>query len=394
MAQSVKREITVLGAGVAGLTVAIALARHGHSVIVLERAEEIREVGAGLQISANGKRVLDALGLDADAAGRATLSQAVVLRDHQDGKELARLSLSHDLGMRLMHRADLIELLAENARALGVQIRLLHHVDHIEIAETGKPSLRLKTGGVLRPEVLIGADGLRSLARRAVLGKGASDPSFTGQVAWRTLVPGRKDDPAEATVYMGPRKHLVSYPLRGGKLRNIVAVEERRGWTEEGWNHPDDPTRVQRAFSGFAPEVRGWLGDAREVYLWGLFRYEVPKKWFRGSVVMMGDAVHPTLPFLAQGANMALEDAWVLAECITRFSDLEAGFARYQELRYDRTRKIVGAADTNAWVYHLSPGLTRSVVHMGLKLGNRFAPDQALKRFDWLYDEDVTATPV
>ncbi|NQZ72461.1 MAG: FAD-dependent monooxygenase, partial [Dinoroseobacter sp.] len=252
MAQSVKREITVLGAGVAGLTVAIALARHGHSVIVLERAEEIREVGAGLQISANGKRVLDALGLDPDAAGRATLSQAVVLRDHQDGKELARLSLSHDPGMRLMHRADLIELLAENARALGVQIRLLHHVDHIEIGETGKPSLRLKTGGVLRPEVLIGADGLRSLARRAVLGKGASDPNFTGQVAWRTLVPGRKDDPAEATVYMGPRKHLVSYPLRGGKLRNIVAVEERRGWTEEGWNHPDDPTRVQRTFSGFA----------------------------------------------------------------------------------------------------------------------------------------------
>jgi salicylate hydroxylase len=390
VAQASRSEITVLGAGVAGLSVAIALARAGHGVTVLERAEEIREVGAGLQISPNGMRVLSALGLDPDAQNRAMLSQGVVLRDHFNGAEIARLKLPQDPGTRMMHRADLIDMLAEGARAVGVQLRLLHQIDSVEIEGDGTPQLRLVTGGVLRPDILIGADGLHSPTRRAILGPRAEKPKFTGQVAWRAIVPGRSGDPVEASVYMGPHRHLVSYPLRGGAVRNIVAVEERTSWTEEGWNHSDDPTRMQRAFSGFAPEVRGWLGEAREVFLWGLYRHEVPDLWHRGRAVIMGDAVHPTLPFLAQGANMALEDAWVLARCLDANETPEAAFSAYQTARIARVRKIVAAANTNAWVYHLPPGITRSVVHAGLKLGNRFAPDRALKRFDWVYDEDVT----
>lgn len=388
-------EITVLGAGVAGLAVATALAQRGAAVTVLERAEEIREVGAGLQISPNGGRVLAALGVYDRIAAEAPASRAVVLRNHFDGAERLRMRLP-DPGSGpatlMVHRADLIEALAGAARAAGVQIRLLQAVDSVEIEDDGAPVIRLLTGGLLRPDLLIGADGLHSPTRRAVLaGAGAGRPFFTGQVAWRTLVPGRSDDPPEASVYMGPGRHLVSYPLRGGRLRNIVAVEERTGWTEEGWHHADDPARLQRAFSNFAPEVRGWLGEAREVYLWGLFRHAVPATWHRGRAVLIGDAVHPTLPFLAQGANMALEDAWVLVDCLAAADETGAAFAAYQAAREARVRKLVTGATANARAYHLRPGPVRTLAHAGLSALNRLAPDAVRRRFDWIYDYDPTA---
>lgn len=381
-------EITVLGGGIGGLAAALALSLRGAHVTVLERAEEIREVGAGIQVSPNGLRVLDALGVGPAFRALALRSQAVVLCDHTRGDEVLRMALPDDPGTWLVHRADLVALLAEAARAEGTQIRLLQNVDHVEIDDDGRASLRFHTGGVLQSDLLIGADGLQSPTRRAVTQ--TTEPFFTGQIAWRMLVPANPSIPNEARVYMGPGRHLVTYPLRGGSLRNIVAVEEQTSWVREGWTHTDDPARVVRAFSSFAPEVRGWLSEAREVNVWGLFRHPVAANWHRGRAVILGDAAHPTLPFLAQGACMALEDAWVLAACMADADTPEAAFARYQALRLPRCRRIVGAATKNATRYHMAPGPLRSLAHGALRAVNALSPDLALRRFDWVYAEDVT----
>ncbi len=391
-------EITVLGAGVSGLTVAIALAQQGFPVTVCERAEEITDVGAGVQISPNGARVLHAIGLD-EALEAATLrNQAVVLRDGFDGREVLRLALTGQspgkAGFHLTHRADLIDMLATAARAAGVKIQLLQHVTSVEIDADGTPVLRMITGAQRRCDLLIGADGLSSPTRRAIHNEIQSKPFFTGQVAWRMIVPCDPDSPVEANVYMGPGRHLVSYPMRNRSMRNIVAVEEREGWAEEGWNIPDEPTRVQRAFSGFAPEVRGWLSDAREVYLWGLFRHEVAEVWYKGRAVIVGDAAHPSLPFLAQGANMALEDAWLLAKAIGSTQPLQASFAAYQAARLPRVRKIVSAANTNAKAYHLRQGVVRNFAHTALRLTNTYRPEMMLGRYNWLYDFDITRSEI
>jgi salicylate hydroxylase len=214
---------------------------------------------------------------------------------------------------------------------------------------------------------------------------------FTGQVAWRAVLPEAEaeDTAALAEVHMGPGRHLVSYPLRGGRQRNIVAVEERSRWAEESWTLRDDPMDLRLAFETFSPRVRGWLDRVEEVHLWGLFRHPVARYWHGGRAVILGDAAHPTLPFLAQGANMALEDAWVLADCLARHDTPEAAFAAYQQARAARCARIVAASTANARAYHLSSPL-REIAHLGLRIGGRIAPQAALRRFEWIYGTDVT----
>lgn len=388
------RPVTVLGAGVAGLAVARALALCGAAVTVLEQADAIREVGAGLQISPNGFAVLRALGLGAALEAVAVRASAVVLRDGGDGAQVLRMDLARlrpDQGWYFVHRADLIALLLEGAREAGVEIRLLQKVEAVDLAgET--PVAVTAQGGRHAAGLMIGADGLHSPARIALLGKVA--PFFTHQVAWRAVVPNDPSDAAEVEVHMGPGRHLVSYPLRGGAWRNIVAVEERRRWVEEGWSLRDDPMELRLAFAGFAPRVRGWLERAEDVWLWGLFRHPVAKVWHRcmplGSLAILGDAAHPTLPFLAQGANMALEDAWTLAAALAGHDGDAAGLAAWEAARKPRVTRTVEAANANARNYHLS-GAKRAIGHGLLRLGGRVAPGMGLKRFDWLYGHDVTA---
>jgi salicylate hydroxylase len=175
-------------------------------------------------------------------------------------------------------------------------------------------------------------------------------------------------------------------------LRNIVAIEERAAWVEESWSLRDDSMEMKLAFADFSPRVQGWLDQAQDVYVWGLFRHPVAPVWGKvlpeGAAVLLGDAAHPTLPFLAQGASMALEDAWLLADRLAKLP-LSQALAAYQSARAPRCTRIVAAANGNARAYHLS-GLQRSLAHAALRLGGMIAPNLALKRFDWLYDFDVT----
>ncbi|MDO8882952.1 MAG: FAD-dependent monooxygenase [Pseudotabrizicola sp.] len=384
------QNVTVLGAGVAGLAVARALALRGAQVTVLEQADAVREVGAGLQISPNGAAVLRALGLEEALVAVATRAQAVELRDGLSGDVVTRLDVA-GAGYHFAHRADLIALLLDGAREAGVDLRLLQKIDSVDLSGA-RPAWRNVQGGTGETGLLIGADGLHSKVRLALTGKVA--PFFTHQVAWRAMIPESPGVPNVAEVHMAAGQHLVSYPLRGGTMRNIVAVEERRSWVEEGWTLRDDTMDMKLAFAGFSPRVRAWLDQVEDVWLWGLFRHPVARDWFRvqdqGAAVILGDAAHPTLPFLAQGACMALEDAWVLADCLASHDSVAAGLAAYQATRLPRCSRIVAAANTNARLYHLS-GVARGVAHLGLRMGSVVAPGAAIKRFDWLYKHDVTA---
>ena len=326
---------------------AITLAHRGAAVTVHERTPQLAEVGAGLQISPNAGRVLEALGLGAALDQVSAPSSGVLLHDHH-GKRVAELPLAArrpDAAFRMVHRARLIDVLERGAREAGVQIELGNEV------------------GKTLPDapLVIGADGLHSIVRRKL--NGIEQPFFTGQTAWRSLIPDQAEDPY-ARVFMGPRKHLVTYRLGGG-LRNIVAVQERPDWVAEGWSHQDDPANLRRAFAEFGGPVPGWLAQVEICGIWGLFRHQVARHWHDDRLAILGDAAHPTLPFMAQGAVMAIEDAWILAECLDRISDQAAALARYQSLRRPRVEKIVAAANGNARNYHLS-GPARVIAHAGL----------------------------
>jgi len=381
--------VTVIGAGIAGLAVSLALARRGARVRILEQAPELAEVGAGLQISPNGARVLEALGLGPALAAAGMRARAVRLLEHRAGREVTRLDLTAARGgYFFIHRADLQAMLADAARAAGARI-----VTGAGVAAAGPCDvgwrLTLAGGGAEDAPLLIGADGLHSVLR-PTLGNGET-AHFTGQVAWRATVPTDAPAAPEARVAMGPGRHLVTYPLRGGRLLNIVAVEERRAWVRESWSGRDDPGNLRAAFAGFAPALATPLQPVREVALWGLFRHPVARHWHDGAgrAAILGDAAHPTLPFLAQGANMALEDAWVLAAALDTRQATEA-LAAYQAARAPRCTRIVAAAEANARNYHLA-GPAAMLAHAGLATLGRLAPGALLRRFDWLYGHDVTA---
>ncbi|MDF1854117.1 FAD-dependent monooxygenase [Pseudooceanicola sp.] len=381
--------IVVLGAGIGGLAVARALALRGATVTVLEQAHEITEVGAGLQISPNGLAVLRGLGLESALMATAPVrARAVCLHDFS-GADVLRLDLDRhgrDQPHLCVHRADLIAVLAAGARAAGVQIRLLQKVKTVHPGAV--PEVETSSGARLRADLVIGADGLHSRLRAVLAPK--LRPVFTGQVAWRAVLHEPTDPLPEVRLYMGPHRHLVTYPLRGGGQRNIVAVEETKAWTEERWSQVGDPEVLSRRFADFGPEVQRLLGRVGPVHRWGLFRHPVVDRWHGPGVALLGDAAHPTLPFMAQGACLALEDAWVLADALAQADGRDAGLAAYQAARRDRARRVVAVASRNAWKYHLSLPPLRAAAHAALRLGGRLAPAAMLHQFDWIYRHDVT----
>lgn len=356
-------ELAIVGAGIGGLAAALAFARRGWDVRVYEQAEALRAFGAGIQITPNGAAVLRALDFDFSKAVR---SLAVCAGDGASGRVVGRFDLS-ERDYFFMHRADLIGQLHAQAVEAGVRFAF-----GSAIAVEALPDA----------DLVIGAGGLHCPLRASVAGPEPS--AFTGQVAWRAMI--EADAAVEAQIWMGPGRHLVAYPLGDGRL-NIVAVEEREAWADEGWSHRDDPAALRAAFAGFAAELRRLLEQVEEVHLWGLFRHEVAPRWYeegaRGRLALLGDCAHPTLPFLAQGANLALEDAWVLAALA---DDLPA----YQAARRARVCRAIEAANANAGNYHLR-GLSRMLAHQALGLMGRVAPNAFLGRLEWLYGYDAPA---
>jgi salicylate hydroxylase len=353
-------QAVVAGAGIGGLAAALALAKSGWLVEVVEAAAGVREVGAGLQMSPNAMRVLAHLGVAARIEAEGFEPQAAELRHWRTGALHGRVALAGAARARWgmpyvhVHRADLQATLLEAAGKAGVGVttgtRVTGYGEGGRVVET--------TDGPRPADLMVGADGIRSVVRAAMLGEAA--PRVTGQVAWRATVPAdRLPDglvPPVAAVFCGPGRHAITYRLRGGRLVNLVAVEERVGWAEEDWRQPGDPAELARAFAGWAPIVTGVIGAVEECHLWGLFDRDPLPRWTEGCVALMGDAAHPMLPFMAQGAAQAIEDAAALARHLAGAAtpDVVPGrLAAYAAERRPRTAAIQAASRSNARLYHL-----------------------------------------
>ncbi len=379
--------IAIIGAGVGGLTAAIALKRHGAKVTVFEQAEKIAEVGAGIQISTNAIRALTDMGLSPLDWPHNTPS-AVHLCDYKKGNVVSTVELntSPDSPFLQFHRADLIDALWSAATKAGIDIRCGQM-----ISDT-KPN-----GQILgqKYDLIVGADGIKSLIRNTHFK--SQTPAFTGQVAWRAIV----DADSESTqfqnkthVFMGPHKHVVVYPLRGGQQVNIVAVEERAEWVEEGWNHLGDPKQLCTLFKGWAAPVSTLLQKIDAPIAWGLFAHPPLETWANDRIVLLGDSAHPMVPFIAQGACMAIEDAWVLADQLVKKADISQALQAYEAIRKPRATKVQETALKSGRIYHEANPIKRKILHTGMQITSRLAPQIMARHYDWIYDYDVTKSGV
>lgn len=378
--------VSIVGAGIGGLACALALAKRGLTVRVFEQAPALGDVGAGIQISPNGLAVLRALDVAHDLTRCSAQARAVELCDFKRGKMVARLDLqahAGDLTYLFAHRQDVIKVLFEGCKAAGVDFTFGEILKN-----TTETTLDFASGLSVTSDIIIGADGLHSIVRKALNGDVA--PFFTGQVAYRAIVPNVIAQGNVARIHMGPNAHIVSYPLHQGQHLNLVMVREQSQWVKETWRNPADPQEVQSKFSNFGGDIAAALAQLTHVNEWGLFRHPVAQVWGTSGKVLVGDAAHPTLPFMAQGANLALEDAWVLAACLAQNSDFDRAIALYRSKRIERVSRIVQAATKNAWKYHLSSWPLRSLAHLGMRGLSRVAPHKMVSQFDWIYRFDVT----
>jgi salicylate hydroxylase len=375
--------IAIIGGGIGGLTAAIALRQKDFSVTLYEQAAEISEVGAGLQISVNAVRVLQALGLSPQN-WRCSKPKSVTLHDYKHGRMVADVAMNStpDTPYLQFHRADLIENLMQAAIKAGVNLKLGTQVSNI----TDKTEIDGQSY-----DLVIGADGVRSTIRDRFYD--AEKPRFTGQIAWRALVSTDTISNViqNTHVYMGPNKHLVMYPLRGGELINIVAVEERDTWADEGWNHAGAATDLRRLFSGWCADVTTMLAQVKDPIVWGLFAHPTLHSWVKNRLVLLGDSAHPMVPFVAQGACMAIEDAWVLADQLAKNTDINAALQVYQNIRKPRATKVQETALKSGRIYHTKNPLARGLLHTGMRLSSKLAPAVMAGHYDWIYDHDVTA---
>jgi salicylate hydroxylase len=354
--------VVIIGAGVGGLTLALALRRRGIEAEILEQSAELREVGAAVALAANATRLLRDLGLADSLARVSTEPTRMVHRDGRDGHLIAATRgpdwYRGTFGAPVagLHRADLQRLLAD---AVGPEHLFLGcRVE--SLAEHGwGMRVHCASGASFDAGIVVGADGVHSLTRDWVTG--GDDPVYSGTSGFRGLVPaGRLRhmlDPGALQFWIGPGAHLLHYPICGGKLINFLAVvDEPARWTAPAWMAPAEPGAHLKAFAGWHPAVTELIGAVPQSPRWGLFARRPLTRWNRGPVVLLGDAAHAMLPHQGQGANQAIEDAFVLAEELGRAADVLAALHRYARRRRVRTRQVQLMSWAASAALHLADG--------------------------------------
>lgn len=387
------RTIIVAGAGIGGLTAALALIREGFRVVVIEQADRLDAAGAGIQLSPNATGILRALGAGDHLKARAVAPEAIRILRAASARDIARVPLGRAAELRygapywVIHRGDLQAGLIEALEAtpdfvlrLGSKVDdFAVHAHGITVQARGR-SATIDEHGI----ALIGADGLWS-AVRGRLGDRAP-PRFRRRTAWRALVPAERVAPpwreAATVLWLGPDAHFVHYPVQGGRMINLVAIvrDEQR---TSGWSAAGRRADLVARFAGWHKDARALIETPESWHKWSLYDRPHPRPWGSGPVTLLGDAAHAMLPFLAQGGAMAIEDAAVLAACLARQSDDPAAALRvYEGLRWRRTARAQRHARTNGMVYHLKgPAAFARNLALAAMGGHRL-----LGRYDWLYD--------
>ncbi|RBP51653.1 FAD-dependent monooxygenase [Arenicella xantha] len=356
-------KILIAGGGIGGLTAALCLSQAGHDVTVLERNTSFADVGAGIQCGANAIKVLDSLGLLPDLESVAVQPERVEFRDGVSGDVLYRTEFGQLYQARYgapylhIHRADLHDILlaALVKRDSGMVMRGAS-VETVAEDAAGV-TVTLRDQSTVRGDCLIGADGIHSIVRQSLFGE--SSPRFTGNVAWRGVVPVERLPhdfmPTQAINFMGARKHMVVYYVRSKQLLNFVGVVESASWNNESWTETAPWQELKRDFAGWHPMVQQVVEavDRDACFKWALHDHAPLTSWSSARISLLGDAAHATLPFMASGAAMAIEDARVLQRALDKHDTPMPGLAMYQRNRLSRTAKIQRDSARFGTLYHL-----------------------------------------
>jgi salicylate hydroxylase len=394
-------KIVVIGGGIGGLAAALALLRQGIEVEVYEQSSELKEVGAGVQIGANGTRVLHALGLKGAIERSQVVPSGKEARLWNTGQSWKTLDLGAISVERygaphiLMHRGDLHAALIDAIRASKPDAVQLDQRCAALTQKSESVEVRFASGRIVNAALVIGADGIHSNVRHALFGRDTAQ--FTGCVAWRGLVPMHRLPPHlarnTATSWLGPAGHVLHYPVRRGELMNFIAFVERTDWQIESWT-------VAGTIAELAHDFPGWHCDVHEIirhldvpYKWALWVRPPMERWSVGRVTLLGDACHPTLPFLGQGAVMALEDAYVLAGCLKKYAaDHATALATYENARRDRTAAVVRAsAETRNRAFNPALADAEGVTAY---LAREWEQGPVMALYDKVYAYDATSTAI
>jgi len=360
------------------LTALLALTRAGIEAHLFEQADELKEVGAGIGLSANATKVLRALGLEDALRERGFEPRASIGRDWRTGRTQFRVPLMEAQSARFgaphlnIHRADLLAILA--AAVPATRIHLGNRCVGVSSSDQ-RAVVTFQNGTQAEVDLVVGCDGIRSLVRNCI--HGADAPRFTGNMCWRALIPAERLPPnhvaPNVTVWMGPQGHVITYYVRAGQLVNIVAVKETPEWVEESWITKGSRAEFTAAYADVHRDLRVLIDRVDECFKWGLFDRDPLPTWSAQRITLLGDAAHSMLPFLGQGAAMAMEDAFVLANAISRWpDDIVTALNTYESIRRPRTTKVQLASRRQAQIFHGEPSASVSL------------------DADWIYNHDAT----
>ena len=390
-------KVAIIGGGLGGLAAALALRQRGIAVEVYEQTPALSEIGAGLNLSPNALKAFRALGVEDQALAIGFVADDQVVRSWRSARVIARQQRGRNVTERFgaaflcIHRADMLAIFAdalpESCIHLGVQC--------VGVESTnGAAGARFADGTDIEADVVIGADGIHSAVREALFGPIA--PNFTGCICWRGLVPVEAvaDTPygRDMTAWWGPHGHVVHYPVRRGELINFVAHFDSDGWTEESWTYECDRAELMETYARWNPALLRLIESSERYYKWALYDRDPLERWGEGRISLLGDSAHPMLPYLGQGACMAVEDGFVLADCLAKGGeDLTGALRAYERARMPRTTRAQLGSRHRAKQNHLASPFARLRRDLRMAYASRFGQDKSPIQAEWLYDYDVAA---
>ena len=391
--------IAIVGGGIGGLTAALALSRDSHDITVFEQSAGIREIGAGVQISPNASRLLHSLGVGKAYSEISVHPHRVVFRRWEDDSIIRATELDHEfiaqhqLPLANVARNELVEILGNAVvQQSNVTVKFSTHVVGIKPGESSSAVL-FSDGTSQLFDIVIGADGIHSVVRPCV--GGIDKPRFSGSAAYRALIPRSavEELPIDVTNRMGPDRHVVSYFIgRNRSHLNLVCISPEDSWETESWTEQGTKEDLYKRFEGWSPTLRSLLTKVEEpIYRWALYDREPLEKWGLGTTTLLGDACHPMLPFMAQGSCQAIEDAVVLARCLSDVdtSDAASGLRRYEDARQGRTAQVQTSSFMNRDLFHMIDGQGQKDRDMFLSTS---PPGMAV--LDWVYEYDAESVAV